>query len=153
MEVIDEFRTFVKPTWRPTLSDFCKDLTGITQVRTRHAYLHLLNPEYTFAINDTQKQVDSAPLFPAVMEAFQNFMVKHGLLDGESGERLVRFCWCSDGPFDVRDFVVKQCFISKVSEYIGFRILVASISSHDVDLCSRYRCQAGFKAMFLISEH
>jgi len=26
----------------------------------------------------------------------------------------MRFCWCTDGPFDVRDFVVKQCFISKV---------------------------------------
>ena len=69
-----------------------------------------------------QNQVDSAPPFPVVMEEFQTFMVKHGLLDKESGERLVRFCWCSDGPFDVRDFVVKQCFISKVSEYIDFGI-------------------------------
>jgi 3'-5' exoribonuclease 1 len=46
---------------------------------------------------------------------FQNFIVKHGLIDQKTGERLLRFCWCSDGPFDVRDFVVKQCFISKVS--------------------------------------
>lgn len=70
------------------------------------------------------------------MENFQKFMVKHGLLDEENGERLVRFCWCSDGPFDVRDFVVKQCFISKVSEYIGFRILVAFFDSHYADLYS-----------------
>jgi len=91
LEIVDEFRRFVKPTWRPILSDFCKGLTGITQ-----------------------EQVDSAPLFSAVMVEFQHFMVKHGLIDGETGERLVRFCWCSDGPFDVRDFVVKQCFISKI---------------------------------------
>ena len=32
LEVVDEFRTFVRPTWRPTLSEFCKELTGITQV-------------------------------------------------------------------------------------------------------------------------
>ena len=32
LEVVDEFRSFVKPTWRPMLSDFCKNLTGITQV-------------------------------------------------------------------------------------------------------------------------
>lgn len=33
LEVVDEFRTFVKPSWRPTLSNFCTELTGITQVR------------------------------------------------------------------------------------------------------------------------
>lgn len=33
LEIVDEFRSFVKPTWRPQLSQFCTDLTGITQVR------------------------------------------------------------------------------------------------------------------------
>lgn len=32
LEITNEFRTFVKPTWRPQLSDFCKELTGISQV-------------------------------------------------------------------------------------------------------------------------
>jgi hypothetical protein len=32
LQVIDEFRSFVRPTWRPTLSGFCTDLTGISQV-------------------------------------------------------------------------------------------------------------------------
>ncbi|KAG5639605.1 hypothetical protein H0H81_010807 [Sphagnurus paluster] len=91
LEVVAEFRSFVKPSWQPVLSQFCTDLTGITQ-----------------------EQVDAAPSFPAVLASFQNFMIKHGLIDAHTGERLVRFCWCSDGPFDVRDFVVKQCFISKV---------------------------------------
>ena len=59
--------------------------------------------------------MDAAPLFSDVLQSFQKFLVKHGLIDELTGERLVRFCWCSDGPFDVRDFVVKQCFISKVS--------------------------------------
>ncbi|KAF8061507.1 ribonuclease H-like domain-containing protein [Lyophyllum atratum] len=91
LEVVEEFRSFVKPTWQPTLSQFCTDLTGITQ-----------------------EQVDCAPLFPAVLASFQKFMIKHGLIDEGTGDRLIRFCWCSDGPFDIRDFVVKQCFISKV---------------------------------------
>ena len=30
---IDEFRSFVRPTWRPQLHPFCTQLTGITQVR------------------------------------------------------------------------------------------------------------------------
>lgn len=33
LEVVDEFRSYVKPIWRPHLSDFCTSLTGITQVR------------------------------------------------------------------------------------------------------------------------
>jgi 3'-5' exoribonuclease 1 len=32
LKVKDEFKSFVKPTWRPTLSDFCTQLTGIRQV-------------------------------------------------------------------------------------------------------------------------
>lgn len=89
--VADEFRSFVKPSWRPELSAFCTTLTGITQA-----------------------EVDCAPSFPAVLDSFREFMAKNGLIDGISGERLQRFTWCTDGPFDIRDFVVKQCFISKL---------------------------------------
>lgn len=32
LEVVDEFQSFVRPTWRPRLSAFCTELTGITQV-------------------------------------------------------------------------------------------------------------------------
>lgn len=43
----------------------------------------------------------------------KTFLVSHKLIS-ESGERLVRFCWCTDGPWDICNFVLKQCFISKV---------------------------------------
>lgn len=33
LQVVDEFRSFVRPSWRPILSGFCTELTGITQVR------------------------------------------------------------------------------------------------------------------------
>ncbi|KAF5344056.1 hypothetical protein D9756_011522 [Leucocoprinus leucothites] len=92
LQVVDEFRSFVQPSWRPTLSGFCTELTGITQ-----------------------DQVDAAPPFPEVLKSVRAFLVKNGLIDDATGKRLVRFCWCSDGPFDIRDFVVKQCFISKIS--------------------------------------
>ncbi|KAI9457757.1 ribonuclease H-like domain-containing protein [Lactarius psammicola] len=92
LQKVAEFRSFVKPTWRPKLSPFCTSLTGITQ-----------------------EQVDSAPHFPEVERRFSAFLVQHGLIHPETGDRLVHFCWCSDGPFDIRDFVVKQCFISNIS--------------------------------------
>lgn len=31
--VVDSFQSFVRPTWRPQLSAFCTELTGIKQVR------------------------------------------------------------------------------------------------------------------------
>ena len=31
-QVVDEFRTFVRPTVHPVLTDFCRELTGISQV-------------------------------------------------------------------------------------------------------------------------
>jgi len=91
LDTISEFRTFVKPTWRPNLSEFCTRLTGITQ-----------------------DQTDSAPSFPEVIESTAQFLITHGILGEPDRRPLVRFCWCSDGPWDIRDFVIKQCFISKI---------------------------------------
>jgi len=91
LEIVDEFRSFVKPTWRPQLSQFCTTLTGITQ-----------------------EQVDAAPTFTQLVDIFREFLERHGLIERGTGRKLVRFCWCTDGPFDIRDFVVKQCFISKI---------------------------------------
>ncbi|KAJ7172693.1 ribonuclease H-like domain-containing protein [Mycena filopes] len=90
LEIIAEFRSFVKPSWRPNLSDFCTELTGITQ-----------------------DQVDAAPAFPTVLRSVRAFLVEHKLIE-KNGKRRLKFCWCSDGPFDIRDFLVKQCFISQV---------------------------------------
>jgi len=128
LEVVDEFRSFVKPTWRPQLSEFCTNLTGITQ-----------------------SQIDRAPHFPKVLEMLSAFLVKHNLIDPHTGKRLVRFCWCSDGPFDIRDFVVKQCHISKVSmpdwmgDVIDVRIGVATFmntQNGDIKSSSSRRCRS-----------
>ena len=70
-----------------------------------------------------QSQVDAAPPFPEALAILEAFLVKNGLIDAKTRQRLVRFCWCSDGPFDIRDFVVKQCFISQV----GVNLLICQI--------------------------
>ncbi|KAL0577247.1 hypothetical protein V5O48_004735 [Marasmius crinis-equi] len=86
-----EFHTFVKPSWKPALSTFCKKLTGITQ-----------------------KEIDAAPDFPEALSSLEQFLTDQGLIDPTTGERKMNFCWCTDGPFDIRDFMVKQAFISQV---------------------------------------
>jgi len=89
---VDEFRTYVKPTFRPALSEFCKSLTGIQQA-----------------------DVDSAPTFCEILPRFKEWLAKHYLIDPVTGQALQRFMFCTDGPYDMRDFVIKQCFISKVT--------------------------------------
>ncbi|KIP04762.1 hypothetical protein PHLGIDRAFT_75411 [Phlebiopsis gigantea 11061_1 CR5-6] len=92
LEVVDEFRSFVRPIWRPRLSSFCTQLTGVTQ-----------------------EEVDTAPSFATLVHtSFREFLARNGIIDAYTGQPLVRFCWCSDGPWDIRDFVVKQCFISRI---------------------------------------
>ncbi|KAK0538808.1 hypothetical protein OC834_000260 [Tilletia horrida] len=57
LQVVDEFHSWVRPAWRPRLSRFCKDLTGVKQ-----------------------NVIDSAPSWPEVMQNFLAFLRKHRLL-------------------------------------------------------------------------
>ncbi|KAJ3122890.1 3'-5' exoribonuclease 1 [Physocladia obscura] len=82
MSVVAEFRSFVKPVLNPTLSPFCTQLTGITQ-----------------------EQVDTAPQFPAVLKSFEAFLSRNDI-------RPARMAFCTDGPWDIRDFVRTQCEVS-----------------------------------------
>lgn len=84
-DIIDEFRSYVKPTINPTLSDFCKELTGISQ-----------------------ETVDESPVFIDVLNEFQEFMAKYGLFQDKSA------AFVTDGPFDIRDFITKQLKHSKI---------------------------------------
>ncbi|EGU12478.1 Double-strand siRNA ribonuclease [Rhodotorula toruloides ATCC 204091] len=101
-----EFHSFVKPTWRRTLSAFCTALTGITQ-----------------------RDVDSAPTFSQLCRNFhRDFILKHNLFTSEN-----KTVWVTDGPWDLRDFVAKTCYLSGTprppwlaGEMIDLRLLVSS---------------------------
>ena len=54
-QILSEFEQFVKPLMNPTLSDFCKNLTSITQA-----------------------QVDAAPYFYEAVESFKKWITQHG---------------------------------------------------------------------------
>jgi 3'-5' exoribonuclease 1 len=51
LAIVDEFQTFIKPQRHPVLTDFCKQLTSITQT-----------------------QVDTAPTFPAAIALWQPWL-------------------------------------------------------------------------------
>lgn len=73
---VDTFHTYVRPTWRPVLSDFCSSLTGITQ-----------------------EVIDAAPTFPEVLGLLEAWLDKWDLRDGDE---LKDALWVTDGPWDLR---------------------------------------------------
>ncbi|CAJ0904761.1 7918_t:CDS:2, partial [Entrophospora sp. SA101] len=89
---VDIFHSYVKPTIKPILTDFCKELTGISQEIT-----------------------DVSPTFPEVLDKFQEFLHRHQLNNSKS------FAFMTDGPWDIRDFIRKQCTISNISRPIYFK--------------------------------
>ncbi|EST06598.1 Exonuclease, RNase T/DNA polymerase III [Kalmanozyma brasiliensis GHG001] len=98
LDTTGTFHSFVRPTFRPHLTRFCRDLTGVTQ-----------------------SQVDAAPTWPKVVQLFFQFLRTHDLVEDTStpstnhlhNYRLRRgVTWINHGPADLRDFVIKQCWIS-----------------------------------------
>ncbi|GAA5954254.1 hypothetical protein JCM21900_005223 [Sporobolomyces salmonicolor] len=106
LEKVDEYHSFVKPTWKPQLTPFCTELTGIEQA-----------------------DVDAAPTFPTLLRRFYNdFALKHRLFTPENNT-----VWATDGPWDLRDFIAKACYLSKTprppwlaGEIIDVRILTSA---------------------------
>jgi 3'-5' exoribonuclease 1 len=67
---VDDFQQFVKPTTNPILTDFCRDLTAIQQ-----------------------RQIESAPAFPAAFDIFLQWI----------GDRPFRLCSWGAFDFDLFD--------------------------------------------------
>ncbi|KAG2233131.1 hypothetical protein INT48_001624 [Thamnidium elegans] len=84
---VDEFRSYIKPTINPTLSQFCINLTGIEQ-----------------------STIDQSPTFIEVLNQFQGFLARYDLFQSASAS------FVTDGPFDIRDFITKQCKHSKIKK-------------------------------------
>ncbi|KAG0146487.1 hypothetical protein CROQUDRAFT_657295 [Cronartium quercuum f. sp. fusiforme G11] len=85
---VARYRSFVKPLWRPKVSEFCTQLTGITQPK-----------------------IDNAPTLSMMLQDFQvNFVQPHRLFTNSN-----RSVWVTDGPWDLRDHWVKSVFLSKLS--------------------------------------
>lgn len=79
LQVVDEFRSMVRPTENPKLTAFCTQLTSITQ-----------------------DQVDSAPTLPEVLQSFDAWLSSHGV--SEQGALSV---WCGD--WDLNTCLPREC--------------------------------------------
>ncbi|KAI9096244.1 ribonuclease H-like domain-containing protein [Phlyctochytrium arcticum] len=100
-EVMGEFQGYVKPSKNPILSDFCKSLTGISQTT-----------------------IDNAEPFTAVLKRFETWLMQWA----PHPFRQVQFV--CDGPWDIRDFMRKQCIHSRISRPVYLR--------HFIDLRRSY---------------
>ncbi|KAK2174699.1 hypothetical protein NP493_783g01046 [Ridgeia piscesae] len=84
-QVTQEFHSYVKPVVNSRLSDFCTDLTAITQ-----------------------EMVDSAEEFPTVLARVESWMEEQGFV------KPCKFAVVTDGPWDMSRFMKLQCEISSL---------------------------------------
>ena len=83
LTIVDEFQSYVRPTVNTTLTEFCTQLTGITQ-----------------------SQVDAAPTLPEVLEKVDAFLTSQGLdYTGDTRD----FAFATDGPWDLMHFLDGEC--------------------------------------------
>ncbi|GMT25223.1 hypothetical protein PFISCL1PPCAC_16520 [Pristionchus fissidentatus] len=80
--IIDKFRTYVKPEINPKISEFCTNLTHISQA-----------------------DVDAAPTFPEAWSRLLEWMSRHGMM-GTDPE--ASFAVVTDGPNDVQHFLQRS---------------------------------------------
>jgi len=86
--IVDKVQFYCRPTIKPTLSNFCTELTGITQA-----------------------QVDVAPVFSDVLQQIENWLNDRDLYL-PSNKRKIAFA--TDGPWDFAKFLRMQCRFSSI---------------------------------------
>ncbi|XP_071533420.1 3'-5' exoribonuclease 1-like isoform X2 [Panulirus ornatus] len=84
--IVKEFHSYVHPAINPKLTSFCTSLTGITQ-----------------------DNVNFAPMFPEVLQKFEEWLDNNHL-----NAKPYKFAVVTDGPWDMGRFLFQQCNISKV---------------------------------------
>ncbi|CAF0915144.1 unnamed protein product [Adineta ricciae] len=85
--IIDTFHSYCRPVLQPILSDYCKQLTGITQEQVNHA------PTFTEVFANVEKWLNERNL----------------ILDSKE------IClFITDGPADFNKYLRKQCEISQI---------------------------------------
>ncbi|KAK0421036.1 hypothetical protein QR680_015034 [Steinernema hermaphroditum] len=87
-KIVGQFRSFVRPTINPTLSEFCTNLTGVKQA-----------------------DVDAAPTFVKVLENFRQWLHSYIHPWGENNRAGVmkNFAIVTDGPWDIGKFFQMEC--------------------------------------------
>jgi len=88
LKVEMEFRRYVRPTEKPRLSQFCTELTGISQ-----------------------DSIDNADTLDVVLLEFEQFLKANELVSPKRGalESAKSFVITTDGPMDVLAFLRKEC--------------------------------------------
>ncbi|CAK5042142.1 unnamed protein product [Meloidogyne enterolobii] len=69
----------------------------------------------------TQEDVDKAPTFPIALQLFRGWMAKHGLDGKRNMGNARRFCYVTDGPWDIGKFFQMECLRSNQSIPHDFR--------------------------------
>jgi len=93
-KTVHEFHSYVRPTERPRLTEFCTRLTGIKQ-----------------------ETVDAAPTLPEVLADFEEWRISKGL---EYNQTHRNFMFVTDGSTDLNGFLDGECRRKSIDKHSYF---------------------------------
>lgn len=132
LQIVDEFRSFVRPHHNPTLTSFCREFTSITQ-----------------------EDIDQSPEFPDVLVRYEGWLDTQGLTcensffvtcgDWDLGTMLPAQCKTTDPPLEVLRPIYRKwlnikvpfCYIRKRPKAPG---MAGMLKELDIPLTGQHHC-------------
>jgi len=135
------FHEYVKPVIRPQLTEFCTELTGITQVSPfRVSHLHVQGHPSTL---HKQETVDNAETFPPVWDRFKAFLKDQNLWEDPS-----TYAFVTCGAWDLRTMLpqqLSQIISTNATAESDDRLLVTHFQERVINIKTAFREKYGYK--------
>jgi inhibitor of KinA sporulation pathway (predicted exonuclease) len=109
IQIVDQLQLYIKPVRNPTLTDFCTELTGITQDKVDNGI------SLTEALQTIHKWLQSHQLIHKEYDECLEYHYSETELRNEL-KQLKGFSFVTDGPWDIRDYLEKECIAKRIEK-------------------------------------
>ena len=138
---VGRFHEYVKPVIRPQLTEFCTNLTGITQVSLFR--VSSFETEVTYRVFHNQETVDGAEPFPPVWDRYKAFLKNQDLWDNPS-----TYAFVTCGAWDFSTMLpqqLSQIISTNPSAESDDRLLVTHFQERLINIKSAFQKKCGHK--------
>ena len=138
---VGRFHEYVKPVIRPQLTEFCTNLTGITQVSLFR--VSSVEFEVTYQVFHNQETVDGAEPFPPVWDRYKAFLKNQDLWDNPS-----TYTFVTCGAWDFSTMLpqqLSQIISTNPSAESDDRLLVTHFQERLINIKSAFQKKYGHK--------
>lgn len=140
-EEVERFHEYVRPVMQPQLTEFCTQLTGITQVSSISSLARIVWV-HSSAIHE-KETVDNAEAFPPVWDRFKAFLRNKNLWDDPS-----TYAFITCGAWDLYTMLPQQLshiISTNPSAKADDNLLVTHFQERTINIKAAFREKYGYK--------